>query len=150
MNQGTDLIGAAADGFKRWLTIPELKEHVEAERERVSKVPELFAVAYNQRAGYIKLDLGIIKMTAEVNEEGKLLDIELQTICDSFSEPVKIYASVFQPGHTQIQFCRIFATASDRNSYYEDIRFISELQNDYTVANINQMRRQAGRRQTGK
>ena len=112
MNHGTDILAAAATGFKRWLTIPELKAHVEAERERVGTAPELFAVAYNQRAGYIKVDLSVVKMTSEVNEEGKLIDVELHTISDAFSDAVKIHASVFQPGHGgSLQFCRIFPTA---------------------------------------
>lgn len=140
-----DLISAAQEGFRKWLTNAELKDFIEAERARVSKAPELFMVAFNKTQGFVKLDAAVVKMTRVVDEAGKLLDLELQVVNDVITDPITIMASVFQPDvHPRIQFCRIFSTAADRDSYYEDIRYMSELNDDYKRATIEMMRRQMG------
>lgn len=141
----TELIAAANEGFRKWLTNAEIQAFIEAERARVSKAPTLFLIAFNTKQGYIKLEANVVKMTKEIDEAGKLLDLELHVVNDEITEPLKIMTSVFQPGaHSQIHFCRIFSTMKERDAYYEDIRFLSDLNNTYKQSMIEMMRRQLG------
>lgn len=140
-----ELIAAANEGFRKWLTNDEIHAFIEAERARVSKAPTLYLVAFNTKQGYVKLEVNVVKVTKEIDEAGKLLDLELHVVNDDIAEPIKIMTSVFQPGaHPQILFCRIFSTLKDRDSFYEDIRFLSDLNNDYKQSMIELMRRQMG------
>lgn len=145
MKHETELSIAASEGFRKWLKNDEIVSHIETERARISKAPTLYLVAFNSKQGYVKLEVNIVKMAKEIDEAGKLLDLELHVVNDDITEPIKIMTSVFQPNaHPQIQFCRIFATLKDRDNYYEDIRFLSDLNNTYKQSMIEMMRRQLG------
>lgn len=144
MNE-VELIAAANEGFRKWLTNEEIRAYIEAERASVAKAPTLYMIAFNTKQGYVKLEANVVKMTKEIDEAGKLLDLELHIVNDEISEPIAIMTSVFQPSaHAQIQFCRIFSTLKDRDAYYEDIRFLSDLNNVYKQSMIELMRRQLG------
>lgn len=144
MKHESELITAVNDGFRKWLTVEEVREYVEAERLRVpSKAPQLFVIGFNSRAGYVTLEISVIKMTRIVDETGKLVDVQLSVVNDNIDEPQDITVSFFQPGaHKEIQFCRIFKDAKDRDSYYDDIRYLSDLTHDYKRAMLEAMRRQ--------
>lgn len=145
MKHESELIAAAHEGFRKWLTTEEVKQYVEDERKRVQKAPELFLIAFNTSKGFVKVDVSIAKMTKLVDETGKMIDLELHVVNDDVSEPTKMMTSVFQPGaHPQIQFCRIFKVAKDRDSYYEDIRYLADLSSDYKQSLIALMRKQMG------
>jgi hypothetical protein len=145
MKHESELITAANEGFRKWLTNEEIIAHVSAERARVARAPTLYLTAFESKQGYIKFEASVVKLTKEVDETGKLLDVELHVVNDEITEPIKIMTSVFQPGaHAQIQFCRIFATEKDRDNYYEDIRFLADLNNVYKQSMIELMRRQLG------
>lgn len=145
MKHESELITAANHGFRKWLTNEEIIAHINAERKRVARAPVLYLIAFNSKQGYVKFEATIVKLTKEVDEAGKLLDVELHIVNDNITEPIKIMTSVFQPGaHPHIQFCRIFATEKDRDTYYEDIRFIADLNNVYKQSMIEMMRRQLG------
>ena len=145
MRHESELVTAAHEGFRKWLTNEEIKTYVEEERKRVPKAPSLYLIAFNTSKGYVKADLAVAKMTKVVDEAGKLLDLELQVVSDEVTEPTKIMTSVFQPGaHPQIQFCRIFKEQKDRDNYYEDIRFLADLSGDYKQSLIAYMRKQMG------
>ena len=145
MKHESELITAVNEGFRRWLTVQEVKSYIEAERERSTKAPELFMVAFNPRQGYFKVEATVVKMTSLVDEAGKLLDLELLIANEVITEPVKIMVSAFQEdSHPRIQHCRIFTTVKDRDLYYDDIRFMAELNDDYQKSMIEYMRRQMG------
>ena len=144
MNEA-DLITAANHGFRKWLSSAEVLDFIEAERARISKAPTLYLIAFNTKQGYVKLEANVVKMTKEIDEAARLLDVELHVVNDEIAEPIKIMTSVFQPNsHPQIQFCRIFSTLKDRDAFYDDIKFLSDLNNDYKQSMIELMRRQLG------
>jgi hypothetical protein len=140
-----DLISAANDGFRKWFTLPETQDFVETERLRIGKAPTLYMVAFNTRQGYVKLDASVVKMTKLVDEAGRFTDLELCLVNDQITDPLMITASAFQPGaHERIQFCRIFGEEKYRDRYYDDIRYMTELTDDYKRSTIEFMRRQMG------
>lgn len=144
MNE-SELITAANEGFRKWLTTEEILEYIEEERKRVAKAPDIFLIAFNTSKGFVKIDVSVAKMTKMVDETGKMIDLELHVVNDDVPEPTKMMTSVFQPGaHPQIQFCRIFKTAKDRDNYYEDIRYLADVSGDYKQSLIALMRKQMG------
>lgn len=145
MKHESELVAAAHEGFRKWLTTEEVQEYVEQERKRIPKAPDIFLIAFNTSKGFVKVDVAVAKMTKIVDEAGKMIDLELHVVNDEVAEPTKMMTSVFQPGaHPQIQFCRIFKNAKDRDNYYEDIRYLAELSGDYKQSLIALMRKQMG------
>lgn len=145
MKHETELTTAASEGFRKWLTNNELLEYIEQERARISRTPTLFLVAFNTHQGYVKFEANVVKLTKEIDEAGKLLDVELHVVNDDITEPIKLMSSAFQPdAHPAVPFCRIFPTQKDRDSFYEDIRFMAELASVYRLSEIEFIKRKLG------
>lgn len=141
-----DLISQANEGFRKWLNVNELFAHISVERQRMpGKTPTIYIIAFNINIGYVTLDVDVVKLVKVVDEASKLIDLELHIVNDAITEPLKLMASVFVPGASKdIQFCRCFSNAKHRDAFFDDIRFLSDVNNDYRLAHIERMRRQFG------
>ena len=143
MKHESELVTASNEGFRKWLNIEELGSYIDSERARVAKAPELYFVVFNTRQGYVQFDASVVKMVRAIDEAGKLLDIELKLINDDITSPIPVKASAFMPDtESHVSFCRVFSNAKDRDAWFEDIKFMTELSIDYKLAMIEAMRRQ--------
>jgi hypothetical protein len=143
MNSSIQLIEAAKIGFAKWLSIEGTCQYIMAERTRMPGRPaRIYVVAYMKDI-YGKLDLDVIKMTKLMNEDGTLRDVELTVINERTTDPLKILGSSFVFNESlphMARFSRVFATASDRDVYFDDLKLMNELQVDYNLSYMQALR----------